>query len=219
MRTGGPRGGGGGPAGARRAPRGATRPRRGCPAPGGSRGGAARRRAHGGGRGRTLADGAACRGSRLGMDTAGVATDRGGAPAAGRRGGRGAQCTGPAAHDVPPPATCIRGGRAERAFGQRAPDRARSAGGTKCRAARRVPAGCGSRRLECARAACLARVAGGLMKSFTWVLMLATTLPLVAQEPADTAPAPSNGAEAQQLRKQIRQRWNEQVRTTLGLSY
>ena len=56
------------------------------------------------------------------------------------------------------------------------------------------------------------------MKSFTWVLMLATTLPLVAQEPADTAAAPPNGPEAQQLRKQIRQRWNEHVRATLGLS-
>jgi Spy/CpxP family protein refolding chaperone len=56
------------------------------------------------------------------------------------------------------------------------------------------------------------------MKSFAWVLMLATTLPLVAQEPADTAGAPPNGAEAQQLRTQIRQRWNEHVRSTLGLS-
>jgi Spy/CpxP family protein refolding chaperone len=55
------------------------------------------------------------------------------------------------------------------------------------------------------------------MKSLAWVLMLATTLPLVAQEPADTGPAP-NGAEAQQLRQQIRQRWNEHVRSTLGLS-
>src|SRR3989449_11386388 len=95
--------------------------------------------------------------------------------------------------------------------------RARSAAGTECRTARRVPTGCGSRRLERARAACLARVAGGLMKSFTWVLMLATTLPLVAQEPGDTAAAPPSGAEAQQLRQQIRQRWNEHVRTTLGL--
>jgi len=56
------------------------------------------------------------------------------------------------------------------------------------------------------------------MKSLAWVLMLATTLPLVAQEPADTAGAPPNGAEAQQLRQQIRQRWNEHVRSTLGLS-
>jgi len=57
------------------------------------------------------------------------------------------------------------------------------------------------------------------MKSFVWILMLATTLPLVAQVPEDTAAAPPpSGAEAQQLRKQIRQRWNEHVRTTLGLS-
>src|SRR2546426_3747816 len=99
------------------------------------------------------------------MDTAGVATDCGGAPAPGRRGGRGAQCTGPAAHDTP--TTCVRGGRAERAFGRRAPDRARSAAGTECRTARRVPAGCGSRRLERARAACLARVAGGRSEEHT----------------------------------------------------
>ncbi len=57
------------------------------------------------------------------------------------------------------------------------------------------------------------------MKSLVWILMLATTLPLVAQEPEDTVGAPPpNGAEAQQLRKQIRQRWNEHVRSTLGLS-
>ncbi len=56
------------------------------------------------------------------------------------------------------------------------------------------------------------------MKSLVWVLMLATTLPLVAQEPEDSAATPSNGAEAQQLRKQIRQRWYEHVRTTLALS-
>src|SRR2546429_9280362 len=57
------------------------------------------------------------------------------------------------------------------------------------------------------------------MKSVLWILMLATTLPLVAQEPEDTVGAPPpSGAEAQQLRKQIRQRWNEHVRSTLGLS-
>src|SRR5437870_10945421 len=57
------------------------------------------------------------------------------------------------------------------------------------------------------------------MKSLGWVLMLATALPLAAQEPEDTAAAPPpNGAEAQELRKQIRQRWNEHVRSTLGLS-
>src|SRR2546429_639801 len=59
------------------------------------------------------------------------------------------------------------------------------------------------------------------MKSLVWCLLLATTLPLTAQEPEDTAAAlPPNGggAEAQQLRKQIRQRWNEHVRSTLGLS-
>jgi len=57
------------------------------------------------------------------------------------------------------------------------------------------------------------------MKALVWVVMLAATLPLVAQEPEDTAAAPSpNGAEAQQLRERIRQRWNEHIRSTLGLS-
>src|SRR6266436_10279168 len=57
------------------------------------------------------------------------------------------------------------------------------------------------------------------MKSLVWILMLATTLPLVAQEPEDTVGAPPpSGAEARQLREQIRQRWNEHVRSTLGLS-
>src|SRR2546429_5473564 len=57
------------------------------------------------------------------------------------------------------------------------------------------------------------------MKSLLWILMLATALPVVAQEPGDTVGAPPpSGAEAQQLRKQIRQRWNEHVRSTLGLS-
>jgi Spy/CpxP family protein refolding chaperone len=56
------------------------------------------------------------------------------------------------------------------------------------------------------------------MKSLAWVWMVATALPLVAQEPQDSAATPPNGAEAQQLRQQIRQRWYEHVRTTLALS-
>ena len=56
------------------------------------------------------------------------------------------------------------------------------------------------------------------MKSLVWILVLATALPLVAQEPEDSAESPSNGAEARQLRKQIRERWYEHVRTTLALS-
>src|SRR2546425_8986627 len=57
------------------------------------------------------------------------------------------------------------------------------------------------------------------MKALVWVLMLAPALPLVAQQPEDTAAAsPPNAAEAQQLRTQIRERWNEHVRSTLGLS-
>jgi len=56
------------------------------------------------------------------------------------------------------------------------------------------------------------------MKSLVWLCMLATAFPLVAQEPQDSAATPPNGAEAQQLRQQIRQRWYEHVRTTLALS-
>jgi len=56
------------------------------------------------------------------------------------------------------------------------------------------------------------------MKSLVWLWMLATAFPLVAQEPQDSAATPPNGAEAQQLRQQIRQRWYEHVRTTLALS-
>jgi len=56
------------------------------------------------------------------------------------------------------------------------------------------------------------------MKALVWVVMLAATVPLVAQEPEDTVAAPRNGAEAQELRERIRQRWNEHVRSTLGLS-
>jgi Spy/CpxP family protein refolding chaperone len=56
------------------------------------------------------------------------------------------------------------------------------------------------------------------MKSLVWVWMVATAFPLVAQEPQDSAATPPNGAEAQQLRQQIRQRWYEHVRTTLALS-
>jgi Spy/CpxP family protein refolding chaperone len=56
------------------------------------------------------------------------------------------------------------------------------------------------------------------MKSLVWVWIVATAFPLVAQEPQDSAATPPNGAEAQQLRQQIRQRWYEHVRTTLALS-
>src|SRR5256885_15558163 len=87
---------------------------RSCAAARGSRGGAARRRAHGGGRGRTLADGAACRGSRLGMDTAGVATDCGGGPGPCRGGGWGGPIVGAPAPR--PPTTRGPGGGGGRGF-------------------------------------------------------------------------------------------------------
>ena len=57
------------------------------------------------------------------------------------------------------------------------------------------------------------------MTRFVWILVFAVTPALVAQEPGDSgAAAPATGAEARQLREQIRQRWNEHVRSTLGLS-
>ena len=56
------------------------------------------------------------------------------------------------------------------------------------------------------------------MKQLAWVLMLVLTPALAAQVPGDTGTAPPDGPEAQQLRAQIRQRWAEHVRATLGLS-
>ncbi|HVH68904.1 MAG TPA: hypothetical protein VM716_13630 [Gemmatimonadales bacterium] len=51
-----------------------------------------------------------------------------------------------------------------------------------------------------------------------WMLILAVTLALAAQEPDSGAAAQENSVEAQQLRRQIQQRWNEHVHTALGLS-
>ncbi len=57
------------------------------------------------------------------------------------------------------------------------------------------------------------------MKQLAWILVLVVTPVLAAQVPEDSgAPAPENQAEAQQLRQEIRKRWTEHVRTTLGLS-
>lgn len=60
------------------------------------------------------------------------------------------------------------------------------------------------------------------MKRVVWMLVVAVTPVfgiLAAQEPGDSgAGAPENGAEARQLRQQIRERWNVHVRTALGLS-
>ena len=57
------------------------------------------------------------------------------------------------------------------------------------------------------------------MKRLAWILMLAVTPGLSAQVPDDSgATTPADQAEAQQLRKQIRQRWTEHVRSSLGLS-
>src|SRR3989442_14447749 len=150
------------------------------------------------------------------MDPAGVAAYRRPARPRGRGGGHGG---GPVARIA-----CGGGGgracrsRAERALGRPAAAGARGRGSTRWGPRDGVLAGRESRRLERAPVACPARGAGGLMKSLVWVLMLTTTLPLGAQEPQDSTATPSNGAEAQQLRKQIRQRWYEHVRTTLALS-
>lgn len=56
------------------------------------------------------------------------------------------------------------------------------------------------------------------MKQFAWILVLALSPALTAQVPEDSTTSPADQAEAQQLRKQIRQRWTEHVRSTLGLS-
>lgn len=56
------------------------------------------------------------------------------------------------------------------------------------------------------------------MNRFAWILLLALTPALAAQEPDSGAAPPADQAEARQLREQIRQRWNERVRSTLGLT-
>lgn len=57
------------------------------------------------------------------------------------------------------------------------------------------------------------------MKRLAWMLLFVLTPALVAQEPGDSGQGPpANGPEAQQIRRQIRQRWNEHVRSTLGLT-
>jgi Spy/CpxP family protein refolding chaperone len=57
------------------------------------------------------------------------------------------------------------------------------------------------------------------MRRIVWLLCLAVTTAVSAQEPADSGAAPpANGAEARELREQIRQKWNDHVRSTLGLT-
>src|SRR3989442_1495143 len=56
------------------------------------------------------------------------------------------------------------------------------------------------------------------MKRFLWILMLTMAQTLVAQLPGDSGSAAPDGAQARDLRKRIRQRWNEHVRSTLALS-
>ena len=57
------------------------------------------------------------------------------------------------------------------------------------------------------------------MKHLACALVLALAPALPAQVPGDSgATPPADGAEARQLRAQVRQRWAEHVRTTLGLS-
>jgi len=56
------------------------------------------------------------------------------------------------------------------------------------------------------------------MKRLVWMLFLFVTSVLVGQEPDSGQGPPANGPEAQQIRQQIRQRWNEHIRSTLGLS-
>ena len=57
------------------------------------------------------------------------------------------------------------------------------------------------------------------MKRLACILVLALAPALAAQVPGDSGVAPPpDGAEAGQLRAQVRQRWAEHVRSTLGLS-
>ena len=58
------------------------------------------------------------------------------------------------------------------------------------------------------------------MKQLAWIVLFVAAPALGAQVPGDSGAArpPADGAEAQQLREQIRQRWNDHVRSTLGLS-
>ena len=57
------------------------------------------------------------------------------------------------------------------------------------------------------------------MKRLAWILVLVVTPALTAQVPEDSgAAAPGDQVEAGQLRQEIRRRWTEHVRTTLGLS-
>jgi len=57
-----------------------------------------------------------------------------------------------------------------------------------------------------------------MMRRIAWILMIALAPALGAQEQSDSGAIPADAAEAQQLREQIRQRWNDHVRSTLGLS-
>ncbi|HZI21347.1 MAG TPA: hypothetical protein VFD76_02485 [Gemmatimonadales bacterium] len=58
-----------------------------------------------------------------------------------------------------------------------------------------------------------------MMKRLAWILVLVVTPALTAQVPEDSgAAAPGDQVEAGQLRQEIRRRWTEHVRTTLGLS-
>jgi len=52
------------------------------------------------------------------------------------------------------------------------------------------------------------------MRRIAWLLLLVMTRAVAAQQPADT----EGGAQARQLRQQIRHRWNEQVRRQLDLT-
>jgi len=56
------------------------------------------------------------------------------------------------------------------------------------------------------------------MKRLAWILMITLAPALAAQEPPDSAGGVDPSGQAQQLRQRIRQRWNEHVRTTLGLN-
>jgi Spy/CpxP family protein refolding chaperone len=60
-----------------------------------------------------------------------------------------------------------------------------------------------------------------MMPRGTWLLLVGLAPGLAAQVPGDSGaapPAPPNGAEARELRAEVRERWHAHVRSTLALS-
>lgn len=56
------------------------------------------------------------------------------------------------------------------------------------------------------------------MRRLVWILVMVAAPALAAQTPPDSGEGARQGAQAQQLREQIRRRWNAHVRATLALN-